>query len=262
MNRVLKLDDRYALVTGASRGIGRAIAEALAGAGCNVAITSRSLNDCQAVAKDIVQAHRVQAIGLQADVACFDSVRELFQQLRAWSSDRLDILVCNAGYPMKSEIWSTPLHATPADKLPVWYLDVLATDALGSVYCTFEALPLMSARRGGSIVYIASTPALEGYQGGPYTMAKAAVLGLMREVAREYGRDNIRANALALGNIQTPATFEQLDEAARNALAAEAPLRRWGMPGEVGKAALFLASDLSSFVTGQVLVVDGGTLRR
>ena len=262
MNSVLKLDNRYALVTGASRGIGRAIAEALAGAGCNVAITSRSLSDCRVVAQEIMQHHRVQATGLQADVARLDDVHELFRQLRAWSSDRLDILVCNAGYPMRSEIWSTPLHATPADRLPIWYLDVLATDALGSVYCTFEALPLMSARRGGSIVYIASTPALEGYQGGPYTMAKAAVLGLMREVAREYGRDNIRANALALGNIQTPATVGQLDEAARNALAAEAPLRRWGMPGEVGNAALFLASDLSSFVTGQVLVVDGGTLRR
>jgi 3-oxoacyl-[acyl-carrier protein] reductase len=133
---------------------------------------------------------------------------------------------------------------------------------MGSVYCTFEALPLMTARRSGSIIYISSTPALEGYQGGPYTMAKAAVLGMMRDVAREYGKDNIRANALALGNIQTPATFEQLDSASRQALAAEAPLRRWGMPDEVGNAALFLASDLSSFITGQVLVVDGGTLRR
>jgi 3-oxoacyl-[acyl-carrier protein] reductase len=199
---------------------------------------------------------------LQANVSSFEDVHELFKRLRAWSSDRLDILVCNAGYPMRPEIWNTPLHATPADKLPVWYQDVYATDALGSVFCTFEALPLMAARRSGSIIYISSTPALEGYQGGPYTMAKAAVLGMMRDVAREYGKDNIRANALALGNIRTPATFEPLDEAARNALAAEAPLQRWGMPEEVGNAALFLASDLSSFITGQVLVVDGGTLRR
>ena len=262
MKSMPKLDDRCALVTGASRGIGRAIAEKLAGAGCNVAITSRNRNDCQAVAKEIAQKHPVQTVGVQADVSSFEDVHGLFQQVRTWSSDRLDILVCNAGYPMRSEIWSTPLHDTPADKLPAWYLDILATDAMGSVYCTFEALPVMAARRAGSIIYISSTPALEGYQGTPYTMAKAAVLGLMRDVAREYGKDNIRANALALGNIRTPATFEQLDEAARNALALEAPLQRWGMPDEAGNAALFLASDLSSFITGQVLVVDGGTLRR
>ena len=120
----------------------------------------------------------------------------------------------------------------------------------------------MLARRKGTILYIASTPALEGFQGTAYTMAKAAVLGLMKDVAREYGKNNIRANALALGNIQTPATFDHLDDESRRIRAAEAPLQRWGTPAEVGKAALFLVSDLSSFVTGQVLVVDGGTVRR
>ncbi len=207
-------------------------------------------------------ARRVRAAGLRADVSRHESVHELFGQLAAWSGRRLDVLVCNAGFPMRPEIWNAPLHATPADRLQSWYTEVYGTDALGSVYCTFEALPLMMERRSGRIIYISSTPALEGYQGGPYTMAKAAVLGLMRDVAREYGKHNIRVNALALGNIQTPATFDQLDEEARKSLAAESPLRRWGMPGEVGKAALFLASDLSSFVTGQVLVVDGGTVRR
>jgi 3-oxoacyl-[acyl-carrier protein] reductase len=93
-------------------------------------------------------------------------------------------------------------------------------------------------------------------------MAKAAILGLMRDVAREYGKDNIRVNALALGNIETPATMGQLDDESRYTLAAEAPLKRWGKPEEVGKAALFLVSELSSFITGQVLVVDGGTVRR
>ena len=186
----------------------------------------------------------------------------MFQHLRAWSADRLDILVCCAGYPFRSELWNTPLHATPPERLPEWYLDVYRTDAMGSVFSTFEALPLMTSRRRGAIVYVASTPALEGFQGSPYTMAKAAVLGLMREVAREHGRDNIRANALALGNIRTPATYNLLDEASRRALESESPLGRWGDPVEVGRAALFLASDLSSYVSGQVLVVDGGTLRR
>jgi 3-oxoacyl-[acyl-carrier protein] reductase len=260
-DRVL-LAGNCALITGASRGIGRAMAEALAGAGCSVAITSRKIDDCRAAASEIVRAHHVQAIGLAADVADQGSVRELFRAYRAWSEDRLDVLVCNAGYPMNPEIWNTPIHATPPERLRPWYLEIFATDALGAVYCTFEALPLMRSRRRGSILYVSSTPALEGFQGTPYTMAKSALLGLMKDVAREYGQENIRANALALGNIQTAATFDALDEESRRALAAESPLNRWGLPAEVGGAALFLASDLSSFVTGQVLVVDGGTVRR
>jgi 3-oxoacyl-[acyl-carrier protein] reductase len=262
MNKIRMIDNQCALVTGASRGIGRAIAESLAEAGCDVAITSRNLQDCQAVASEIAARYGVNAIGLQADVSQPESIHELFQHLEPWAAGRFEILVCNAGFPMRPEIWNTPLAATPAEKLQAWYLDAFSTDAMGSVFCTFEALRLMVPRRSGKIIYISSTPALEGFQGGPYTMAKAAVLGLMKDVAREYGKDNIRANALALGNILTPATFDSLDAQSREALAEEAPMRRWGSPAEVGNAALFLASDLSSFITGQVLVIDGGTIRR
>lgn len=256
------LNGRVALITGASRGIGRAIAISLAEAGCRVAIASRSLQASQSTAAWIKSNCGVEAIGLEADVSRFDEVRRLFLDLLRWSSGRLDILVNNAGYPMNPEIWNTPLDATPESSLPSWYAEVYGTDALGAVYCTHQAIPGMKAHGGGNILYISSTPALEGYRGTPYTMAKAAILGLMKDVAREYGKDNIRANALALGNIRTSATFDALDEKNREALAAEAPLNRWGAPEEVGKAALFLVSGLSSFVTGQVIVVDGGTVRR
>jgi 3-oxoacyl-[acyl-carrier protein] reductase len=256
------LDGKYSLVTGSSRGIGRAIADTLAEHGSSMFVTSRNASEAQAAAKEIGDKFTVEAAGLPCDVSQQASVHELFQNLRKWSSDRLDILVCNAGYPFVSELWETPLHATLPRQIEEWYLHLFRTDTMGSVFCTFEALQIMVGRKCGSIIYVASTPALEGYRGTPYTVAKSGVLGLMRDVAREYGKYNIRANAFALGNIQTPATFDHLDDDSRRALAQEAPLQRWGKPEEVGKAALFLASDLSSFMTGQTIIVDGGSLRR
>ncbi len=256
------LEGQFALVTGGSRGIGRAIAEIFAEHGCHVAVTSRKHQDAQAVAREIGEREGVPALGAACEVSTQQSVHELFAEIRSWSSNRLDVLVCNAGYPFLTEVWETALHATPPEKLETWYLNLLRTDLMGSVFCTFEALPLMMAARKGSIIYLSSTPALEGYMGTPYTVAKAGILGLMKDVAREYGRYNIRANAFALGNIKTPATFETLAPEVRLELAGEAPMKRWGEPEEVARAALFLASELSSFVTGQTLVVDGGSLRR
>jgi len=256
------LEGQFALITGASRGIGRAIAGSFAAAGCNIAIASRSPEASAAAAAEIGGHSGVRTIGIGADVSRQESVEELFRELGAWSMGRLDVLVNNAGYPFQPEIWNTPLDATPAGNLRPWHMDVFETDAMGSLYCTFEALSLMMAHRYGSIIFISSTPALQGSQGSPYTMAKAAILGLMKDVARQYGEFNIRANALTLGSIQTPATYENFDPALREAIARETPLQRWGKPEEVGKAAVFLASENSSFITGQTLVVDGGILRR
>jgi 3-oxoacyl-[acyl-carrier protein] reductase len=255
------LEGHFALVTGGSRGIGKAIAATLAEQGCNVAVTSRKLGDAEAVAGVIGKKTGVRTLGAACEVSMQSSVVELFGEIRRWSSNRLDVLVCNAGYPFLTEVWVTPLHATPPEKLGMWYLNLFQTDTMGSVFCTYEALQMMMEARKGSIIYLSSTPALEGYMGTPYTVAKAGILGLMKDVAREYGRYNIRANAFALGNIKTPATYENLPSETRQALAKEAPLGRWGEPEEVGRAALFLASDLSSFITGQTLVVDGGSLR-
>lgn len=261
MNDSANLTGRFALVSGSTRGIGRAIADSLAGAGCHVVVSSRSAEDASAAAEQLQENHGVRALGLPCDVSSLDSVRRLFSELRAWSGGRLDVLVCNAGYPFDRTIWDTPLDATPADKLEDWYQRVYRTDTLGSVFCTYDALPMMMRQRSGSIVYISSTPALRGFKGIPYTIAKAGVLGLMKDVAAEYGKYNIRANALALGNIETPATFDSLDPATQESFSRDAPLGRWGKPGEVARAALFLAGGLSSFVTGQTLVVDGGIVR-
>jgi len=256
------MEGRVALVTGASRGIGLAAASALAGAGCAVVLCSRHAADAAAAAEAVRVMHGVNTIGFACDVSQQGSVKRLFGEAARWAAGRLDVLVCNAGYPFLREVWETPLHRTRGDCLESWYVDAFRTDTLGSILCTFEALQLMLKVGEGSIIYVASTPALEGFQGSPYTVAKAGVLGFMKDVAREYGKNNIRANALALGNISTPATTEQMDAEARQAFAEATPLKRWGRPEEVAQAILFLASPRSSFITGQTIVVDGGSLRR
>jgi 3-oxoacyl-[acyl-carrier protein] reductase len=119
----------------------------------------------------------------------------------------------------------------------------------------------MVPQRQGNLIFISSTPALSGYHGAPYTEAKAGLLGLMRDLGREYGKYGIRANAVAPGNIAS-GWYHQLTESQKQALAAEASLQRWGHPEEVAGAILFLASDLAGFITGQTIVVDGGKVMR
>jgi NAD(P)-dependent dehydrogenase (short-subunit alcohol dehydrogenase family) len=261
MSTPQSMEGRNAVITGSTRGIGRAMAGMLARQGCNIVVSSRNAAECEREAAELSARHHVRATGLSCDVSNQSDVRSLFKEVRGWCEGELDVLICNAGYPLRAEIWNTPLDATPADKLEEWYLSAFRTDTLGSVFCTYEALPMMMSRECGSIIYVSSIPALAGYQGAPYTVAKAAILGLMKDVALEYGRHNIRANALALGNIRTPATYDLLDPATRKRFGDQAPLRRWGLPEEVARAALFLASDDSGFITGQTLVVDGGVVR-
>ena len=255
------LRDRVVLITGASRGIGRAAAELFARCGAAVAVNARSPEEINALAAGLQHRFGVRALAAVADVADQTAVQKMFATLQAWSNNRLDVLVCCAGYPLVDEWWHTPLHEMNAGDVDQWFRRVRAVDVDGARFCSHQALNMMLPQRRGSLIYLSSTPALSGYHGTPYTEAKAALLGLMRDLAREYGPSGIRANAVAPGNIAS-GWYHRLSGQKKQELATEAPLQRWGRPEEVAGAIVFLASDLAGFITGQTIVIDGGKVMR
>jgi NAD(P)-dependent dehydrogenase (short-subunit alcohol dehydrogenase family) len=255
------LRNAVVLITGATRGSGLMLAHLFAHCGARVAVNSRSHAETARIAEELHARYHVPTLAVAGDVSSTDSVAEMFERLAAWSAQRLDVLVCNAGHPLVHEMWHTPLHEMKDDEIAQWFERVRGVDLDGARFCCRQALRLMIPQRRGSIVLISSTPALSGYRGSPYTEAKAALLGLMHDLAREYGQYNIRVNAVALGNIAS-GWYENLSAEQRGELANEAPLGRWGKAEEVAGAILFLASELGGFVTGQTLVVDGGKVMR
>lgn len=255
------LRDRVVLITGACRGIGRATAELFARCGAVIAVNGRLEEETNQCAAELRQQFGVRTFAATADVADFLAVRKMFEALQIWSNHRLEILACCAGYPLVNDLWNTPLHQMDERHVEAWFKQVRAVDLDGARYCSHFALKMMVPQRHGNLIYISSTPALAGYHGTPYTEAKAGVLGLMRDLAREYAPHGIRANAVAPGNIAS-GWYHQLSEVEKQKLATESPLQRWGLPEEVASAILFLASDLAGYITGQTLVVDGGKVIR
>lgn len=255
------LRDAVVFITGSTRGSGLMMAQLFAQCGARVVINGRSAAVTHELAAAIQDKYLVPVLALPGNVANAGAVAEMFARLAEWSAQRLDVLICNAGHPLMHDVWHTPLHAMNEEEVKVWFEMVRAVDLDGARFCARHALRLMLPQRRGSLVFISSTPALAGYRGTPYTEAKAALLGLMHDLAREYGKHNIRVNAVALGNIAS-GWYENLTEVQREELALEAPLARWGKAEEVAGAIMFLASELSGYITGQTLVVDGGNVMR
>lgn len=244
------LDGQVALITGSSRGIGRAIAEAMARAGAKVVISSRKLDACEAV-RDALLAEDHEAIA----VACNVGKREELEALVARTLDtwgRIDVLVANAAVNPHYG----PLAAITEE---VWN-KIFTSNVTASLLLANRVLPQMAERGRGSVILISSTSALLGTALiGAYAVSKAAEAQLARNLAVEWGRKGICVNAIAPGVIETDfarALWE--DPKRRRVIESFNCVGRLGKPEDVAGLAVFLASDGARFITGQLLVVDGG----
>ena len=247
---IFSLTDKVALVTGASRGIGRAIAIGFAEAGADVALAARTEADLETLAKEIDAAGR-KALVLPTDVRERSAIEAMIERT-VTEFGRLDILVNNAG---GSNFMSPVVGLRPEG----W--DKLRTLNLDSVFhATQIAAQKMVDGEGGSIIQIASVAGIQGAQGlSPYSAAKAGVIMMSQAIAKELAGSNIRVNSIAPGWIDTPLNeWMTSDEATLREAEKMIPMGRIGNAEEIVGAAIFLASDASSFVTGATIVIDGG----
>jgi 3-oxoacyl-[acyl-carrier protein] reductase len=249
------LRGKRVIVTGAGKGIGRETALDAARNGADVSVVSRTKSDIDGVLAEL-QGFDVRTVGVVADIAYEEGAKRIVSETRL-ALGGVDGLVCAAGYPMLPELWNKSTHQLSTEEI----LAVFKIDVLGSFLLVKETLPLMVNQKRGVIILFSSTAGLAGYEkGAAYAVSKAANLGLVKSIASEYGVFNIRAYAIAPGNIRTVRTFDSLSEDEQKELEQEPPMKRWGNPAEVAGAITALLSDKMSFVTGQTIVVDGGTI--
>lgn len=247
---MFSLAGKVALVTGSTRGIGKSIAEQMANAGAKVAISSRKADACESVRAGFA-ARGQEAIAVPCNVGHKEELKNLVDAVMAkWS--RIDILVCNAA---TNPVFG-PMVNAPDDAFD----KIMLTNVKSVFWLANMVLPQMAERRDGAMIVISSIGALRGSsQLGLYGTSKAAEAALCRALACEWGPKNIRVNCIAPGLIRTDfsrALWE--DETRRKARDALTPLRRIGEPQDIGGIAVFLASAAGSYVTGQMIVADGG----
>jgi NAD(P)-dependent dehydrogenase (short-subunit alcohol dehydrogenase family) len=249
---LFSLDGKVAVITGSSRGIGKAIAERMAEHGARVVISSRKAEPCQQVADAINAKHGAgRAISIPANISRKEELKNLVdsatQQL-----GRIDVLVCNAA--------SNPYYGPQGGIEDDQFRKILENNVIANHWLINFTVPQMIERRDGSIIIVSSIGGLRGSPIiGAYCISKAADFQLARNLAVEYGPHNVRVNCIAPGLIKTDfakALWE--DPEALKKRTATTPLKRIGEPDEIAGAAVFLAAPASSFMTGQNIVIDGG----
>jgi len=242
------LENKTAIITGATRGIGRGIALMYAKQGANVAFTYSSSVEAANALEQELQAFGVKAKGYQSNAANFDAAQELVNEVIS-EFGTVDILINNAGITKDNLL----MRISEAD------FDQVIEVNLKSVFNLTKAVirPMMK-QRSGSIINMSSVVGLKGNAGqANYAASKAGIIGFSKSVALELGSRNIRSNVIAPGFIETEMTAK-LDEKVVEGWRNEIPLKRGGTPDDIANACVFLGSDMSAYITGQTLSVDGG----
>ncbi|MGI9249975.1 MAG: SDR family NAD(P)-dependent oxidoreductase [Pseudohongiellaceae bacterium] len=247
---LFNLEDQVALITGSSKGIGKAIAERMAEHGATVVISSRNQDDCEAVAAAI-KKQGGKAIAVACNINHQDQLENLVKETQQ-QLGKIDVLVCNAAL--------NP-HFGPSQEIPDNAFDKVMHANIGSVHrlCRL-VMPGMAEHGGGSVIIVSSIAGLKGSDNlGAYAISKAADMQIARNLAVEWGPRNVRVNCIAPGLVRTDfakALWDNPD--IYKATVSKYPLRRIGEPDEIAGAAIFLASKAGSFTTGQAIVIDGG----
>ena len=241
------LENKTALITGAARGIGKQIALYFAREGANIAFTDLELNEAAAATRDEIAALGVKVAFYASNAADFEAAHSVVEQVVA-DFGRLDILVNNAGITRDTLL----MRMTEQQ-----WDQVINVNLKSAFNFTHAATPVMMRQRSGSIISLSSVVGINGNAGqANYAASKAGIIALTKSVAKELGSRGVRANAIAPGFILTDMTKALPDETLKQFVTL-IPMRRGGEPEEVAKVALFLASDLASYVSGQVIQVNG-----
>lgn len=254
MANLFDLSGKSAIVTGSSRGIGKAIAHRLAEHGANVVVSSRKQDACEAAAAEInAKLGRKAAIAIAANIASKEALENLVYETNI-AFDQIDICVCNAA----SNPYFGPMSGITDDQ----FVKILQNNIISNHWLINMCAPQMRARKDGAVIIISSIGGLKGSPViGAYDISKAADMQLARNLAVEFGPDNVRVNTIAPGLVQTDfakALWENPE--ILKASTSRAALKRIGQPDEIAGMAVFLASQAGGFTTGQTFVIDGGVM--